>query len=1015
MGCFSEKSINIEENQNIKSLNKEDKKTSKTEDLNNNNKNANLKNKNVLDLRINQRQENNNNSIVIKEDILNKEQNISESKKELNEEEKEKQEININKENNEDNIKEINKENKKEENTNMVNIEQNKPENNIKNNNDNINKDNSKEKCLGENIKDKEEEQKENIKEIKETENIEVKNKEAIEEKVEENIKENTKESNGNKEEEKKEENNKGKDEGKEEKNINNENTNIEKQKESLKEINKDIENNNDVKLEKEDEKGEISPQINNNDNILKDDNDNKENKDLIQNKNNNLEDNKDNNIQEKKIEVKENIDSIENEKKGDKKKEEKRILKEDDEIVTSPIHEEIMQKLNKDKLKEIAKKAPKRTKTKLDDLITYLKKSTNKMNEFEKGYIIFYWLHLNIEYNTSKKGARTAANIPAEVYRVGKCVCEGYSRLYEYIGEQLGLKVYYISGYAKDSEYNDNYERHAWNVLEVEKKDYLIDATWGAGSTKNNKYEKIFKEFYFCSNPEYLIFTHYPKETKWQLLKSPIGPDEFENRIKFSYIFFENFKGSSDLYNIITTKNEYTIRLYKKNDDKDLDISVSIIVNKENDYGFDNSDSIIDDKGKYIDIKCIFSEKNNFEITISVNSETKILGEGHTIKKYTKAVKYKVEYLDEAEKEFKYGKINNKESLEHDEIIKNLNKDKIKSIINKAPNRKKSSLNDFIEYLKKETKDLTEFEKAYSLFFWIYKNISYGNCHIDWDNEYEEMYKQEKLCYDFTKTFSYILKNIGLNIFDIKGYTKNNGEYVNSDFIFGSNSSWNILEIKDSYYIIFPSVYLIDIIGEEELDFYFCSKPEHFIWSFLPNLPKWQLLETSITKEEFQKRTRLKHTFFIYFDSIDPTYSILTAEKRITIKLNKKNQQNKTYCTIMGLENKGNKYDSSEYYLENLNCKCMVIDKEDYKEIKCIFNKLGKYQLIIRANDGSSNSYSNIAKLCINCISYLKNNEFDFLPEDYDTRKKPSDFKKDFLKGYYNVFFYTKENYNVG
>jgi len=147
--------------------------------------------------------------------------------------------------------------------------------------------------------------------------------------------------------------------------------------------------------------------------------------------------------------------------------------MKEEDEIYTSYEHEKILEKLDKNKLQEIVKKGPKRTKTKLNDLITYLKKSTDKLNEFEKAYIIFYWLHENIEYDIAQKRTGNAAYIPNDIYNSGKCVCEGYSKLYQYIGQEFGLKIVYITGYSPDEEYNNVYTGHAWNSLEVNQKNY--------------------------------------------------------------------------------------------------------------------------------------------------------------------------------------------------------------------------------------------------------------------------------------------------------------------------------------------------------------------------------------------------------------------------------------------------------------------------------------------------------------------------------------------------------------
>ena len=66
-----------------------------------------------------------------------------------------------------------------------------------------------------------------------------------------------------------------------------------------------------------------------------------------------------------------------------------------------------------------------------------------------------------------------------------------------------------------------------------------------------------------------------------------------------------------------------------------------------------------------------------------------------------------------------------------------------------------------------------------------------------------------------------------------------------------------------------------------------------------------------------------------------------------------------------------------------------MVIAREDYKEINCIFNKRGKYWFIKNGNEGSSNLYSKIAEFFIQCNNSLINKDFDFLPEDYQERDK--------------------------
>ena len=85
-----------------------------------------------------------------------------------------------------------------------------------------------------------------------------------------------------------------------------------------------------------------------------------------------------------------------------------------------------------------------------MNNFIEYLKKVTKTLNEFEKAYIIFYWCHDNIEYDVIGRKNHSAECSPDGVYKKGKTVCEGYSRLFEYIGTKIGLKVLYLRGWAK-------------------------------------------------------------------------------------------------------------------------------------------------------------------------------------------------------------------------------------------------------------------------------------------------------------------------------------------------------------------------------------------------------------------------------------------------------------------------------------------------------------------------------------------------------------------------------------
>ena len=53
-------------------------------------------------------------------------------------------------------------------------------------------------------------------------------------------------------------------------------------------------------------------------------------------------------------------------------------------------------------------------------------------------------------------------------------------------------------------------------------------------------KFVKLYNEFYFCTNPSDFIYSHFPIEEKWQLLKEPIHLKEFEKGVRIYEQFYK-------------------------------------------------------------------------------------------------------------------------------------------------------------------------------------------------------------------------------------------------------------------------------------------------------------------------------------------------------------------------------------------------------------------------------------------------------------------------------------------
>lgn len=107
----------------------------------------------------------------------------------------------------------------------------------------------------------------------------------------------------------------------------------------------------------------------------------------------------------------------------------------------------------------------------------------------------------------------------------------------------QADIPVQKISGFAKGygiSPENpftvDTKINHAWNAVFIQDNWFLLDCTWGSGQVGFDlNYKAEFREFYFLTEPECLVVSHFPysrdnpeEMMKWQLLQEPISLETF-------------------------------------------------------------------------------------------------------------------------------------------------------------------------------------------------------------------------------------------------------------------------------------------------------------------------------------------------------------------------------------------------------------------------------------------------------------------------------------------------------
>ena len=272
----------------------------------------------------------------------------------------------------------------------------------------------------------------------------------------------------------------------------------------------------------------------------------------------------------------------------------------------------------NKANLKSIASSFPERNSINLEDMALHMKQKTEDLSEIEKAYLLFYWFHLNIEYDVEGYFSGDKISKPESVYKYGKGVCAGYSRLYKYFGEKMGFNVGSIIGYAKGYGWKDNTvpesTNHEWNYIYIEGVYYLLDVTWGSGFLRNNKYERSFDERKFLPSPRIFLFSHLPEDKKFQLVENPITLEEFSFSIKVPKELFElGFYRTNIIRSDCIVKNREKFIIYYDITNKSIfDINIYLF-NKKGKYELEIV--IFNEKIKYLPT-CLDDAREKFEFT---------------------------------------------------------------------------------------------------------------------------------------------------------------------------------------------------------------------------------------------------------------------------------------------------------------------------------------------------------------------------------------------------------------
>ena len=160
---------------------------------------------------------------------------------------------------------------------------------------------------------------------------------------------------------------------------------------------------------------------------------------------------------------------------------------------------------------------------------------------ELEKVYTVYTYIAGSYKYDLNRLKLIYKREIKRELYlseviKKKRGVCGDFSNLFVTLCDSLNIGCFRVSGYSRTFNLfhpvKKSYYNHAWNVVRVEGKWYVLDVTFGMQHFTNKRMdrERINYDFLF-SDPVKFGIVHLPADPVFQLLNHQRSYKDFRYR----------------------------------------------------------------------------------------------------------------------------------------------------------------------------------------------------------------------------------------------------------------------------------------------------------------------------------------------------------------------------------------------------------------------------------------------------------------------------------------------------
>ncbi|ELU12390.1 hypothetical protein CAPTEDRAFT_227321 [Capitella teleta] len=208
------------------------------------------------------------------------------------------------------------------------------------------------------------------------------------------------------------------------------------------------------------------------------------------------------------------------------------------------------------------------------EGLATQLTKTAH--SELEKAWVLFRWLSgVNLQHLVQEAGNELPPqDSPVQGLLEIHWRLSNHAHFFARLARAVGLDCEIISGINKNAHYQvgqtlaEDLLGAQWNAINIFGETRLLDVFWASTCVDDSEATDwmylwdMFKDsddnidsaeidkptmtkhqindFFFLTDPEKFIVTHFPEEQKWQLLQTPITVDEFSNQVYIRERFYE-------------------------------------------------------------------------------------------------------------------------------------------------------------------------------------------------------------------------------------------------------------------------------------------------------------------------------------------------------------------------------------------------------------------------------------------------------------------------------------------